>query len=472
MPWAHKFTHKNPKTAAFLLGGFSALGFAPLYLWPISLLCLAVFFKFTFAQNAQNPHPVKLAAVLGWFFGFGFSLASLWWMGGAFRYTNSGWWAIASAPFVITALAGVMGLWYGAVMGLASRFCLKCALALHPLIIATLWATMEALRTLSVYGLPWHLFGYVFAGNLYLIQPAAFGTVIFLSFLGVLFAAAGAYKTQKSAWIYGICVLCVFGVGALRVHTAPPLKPIAQATLYQTSLQQDTKWNTHAYSLAQRTFETLKHTPNQTDLIILPETVFTFLIQAMPDLPDVIDNLTPSKASTVYGIPSFDGKHYYNAAISTSGTGKALGVFDKKLLVPFGEFIPMQTLLPNFFRQFTPANAYSPGITKRHLETSAGEALPVICYEAIFPYHILRAKRKHAPDFIVNLTNDAWFAGTSGPYQHFAIARLRSVETGLSQVRATNRGISAFIDGYGRIQKRTKIEHSGYYSSSIFEQIK
>lgn len=467
MALAEKLLRK-PRLSAFFLGGITAAGFAPLFFWPLSLLSLGGVFMLLF--SAKNPYTIKDVLFPGWLFGVGFSLASLWWMGAAFRYTGLGGWALAAAPFAILGLSAVMGLWYMATFALAAAVKKHLPKWLFPVALALAWVLMEAVRTQGVYGLPWHLAGYIFAGNLYLIQAAAFGSVLLLSFLAVLLPAAVALTPRQTALIYGALVVCVFGGGAYRVINAPDLSPRGTVSLYHTSLAQDVKWQTPSYKLAHQTIKALQQAPHAAQLVILPETVFTFLKQAAPDLSRMVAEALPQKTGAVFGIPSFREGIYGNTALSVSAEGDVLGSYSKKLLVPFGEFIPLQEFMPAFLKQFAPANAYSAGSGARVLETSIGTGLPVICYEVIFPYHIRQAQKQHNPLFMVNLTNDGWFAGTSGPHQHNAIARLRSVETGLSQVRATNKGISGFIDGYGRVTYRSDVGRSGFLTGSVFEQ--
>lgn len=462
---------RTPKTSALLLGALAATGFAPLFWWPVTLVCFGLFFAQIFSdKSSPRPTSGKKAFLVTWLFGFGFSLGALWWMGGAFRYTGLGLWGVAAAPFVITGLAAIMGLWTAVPLTLAFALKRFVPYVFLPVLIALLWVGAEFFRALSIYGLPWHLAGYIFAGNDILRQPAAIGGVFLLSFLAVLLPASIALG-RKQSLLYVPLIACFFGWGGWRLYTAPAMVPFAEVALIQPNISQDRKWQTPVFELTQETFERLAKTPTGADLIVLPETALTFFKEAEPAIAEIIHSYTPQGSGLVLGIPSNQEGFYYNAALSLSPEGRELGLFAKSLLVPFGEFVPLQNLMPDFIRQFAPGSAYSPGKGARTLETTIGKALPLICYEAIFPLHIKKAQQKSAPAYILNITNDGWFAGTAGPHQHFAISRVRSTETGLTQVRAANTGISGFIDGYGRVTKRLEVEQFGYLKRPVFEQV-
>ena len=463
----------NPRAGAFFLGVLAASGFAPLFWWPVSLVTLGLLLALVFGPwQPPTPLNTKKVFALTWLFGFGFSAASLWWMMGAFRYTGIGGWGLFAAPFAILALSAIMALWTAAPLTLAYALKRFLPVALLPLLIAGLWVGAEFIRALSIYGLPWHLFGYIFAGHDVLLQPAALGGVFLLSFLGVLLPASLAAGKNRLVLIYIPIILGFFIWGGWRLYNAPGMQAVANVTIIQPNVPQDRKWQTSALELTQEVFEHLAASPKDTDLTVLPETALTFLKQAAPGIGEIINGYTPKGSGLVLGIPTKENGFYFNGALSFSTTGEELDLFAKKLLVPFGEFVPLKSFLPAFIQQFAPGSTYSPGQGARTLETSIGKALPLICYEAIFPLHLKKAEKETNPLFMLNITNDGWFAGTTGPHQHFAISRVRSVETGLTQIRAANTGISGFIDGYGRVIKRLDVEQFGYLRSSVFEQIK
>ena len=158
----------------------------------------------------------------------------------------------------------------------------------------------------------------------------------------------------------------------------------------------------------------------------------------------------------------------YNSIYVIDHDGSVLSVYDKLHLVPFGEFLPFQDLLEKIgLEQLTRVQGgFIPGVSRRPMEIpNAPRALPLICYEAIFPGDVV--DRGDRPGWIVNLTNDGWFGISTGPYQHLQQARLRAIEQGLPVVRAANTGISAVIDPLGRIVARLGLGLEGVLDSGL-----
>ena len=150
----------------------------------------------------------------------------------------------------------------------------------------------------------------------------------------------------------------------------------------------------------------------------------------------------------------------WNSIEAIDAQGAIVGSYDKAHLVPFGEYVPFRKFLP--FRKVTAGTidlSAGPGAATVALPGLPPFA-PLICYEAIFPGAVVDRARR--PDWLLNLTNDAWYGRSSGPFQHFAIARTRAVEEGLPLVRVANNGVSGVIDGYGRVRARVNLDAVGY----------
>jgi apolipoprotein N-acyltransferase len=205
--------------------------------------------------------------------------------------------------------------------------------------------------------------------------------------------------------------------------------------------------------------------------VIWPETAVQFLINHDPEVLQAVASAAPPGGLLLTGAPRgdvADGKltRIWNSLVAIDPAGDIVGTFDKFHLVPLGEYVPLRGLLP-FIDKVTPGAldfTAGPGPVTLRLP-GLPPVGPLICYEVIFPGEVV--DRADRPAWLLNLTNDGWFGITSGPYQHFASARLRAVEEGLPLVRAANTGISGVVDGYGRVTARLGLGQSGVLDADL-----
>ena len=163
-------------------------------------------------------------------------------------------------------------------------------------------------------------------------------------------------------------------------------------------------------------------------------------------------------------------REVYNSLYTISHTGVIQDAYDKVHLVPFGEYLPFQDILERFglLALVETPGGFSAGSRRRIVETTnAPPFLPMICYEIVFPFQISEANSNQNTEWILNITNDAWFGLTPGPHQHFHQTKVRAVDEGLPVVRAANNGISAVIDGYGRVQQSLRLGESGIIDAKL-----
>jgi apolipoprotein N-acyltransferase len=274
----------------------------------------------------------------------------------------------------------------------------------------------------------------------------------------------------------------IFGIIRLSLH---PTLSVANAKLriMQPNLQQDEKFNYSAKAAVMQKYLTLSDRasgPESTgvrdaSILIWPESAFPFFLTREADALAQIAELLPKGTILITGSvrapdlpPGTRIIRAYNSVYVIDHDGSVLSIYDKLHLVPFGEFLPFQNLMEKLgFEQLTKVQGgFIPGTVRRTMAIpGAPRALPLICYEAIFPADV--AARDDRPGWIVNLTNDGWFGISTGPYQHLAQARLRAVEQGLPVVRAANTGISAVIDPLGRIVARLGLGVEGVLDSTL-----
>jgi apolipoprotein N-acyltransferase len=253
--------------------------------------------------------------------------------------------------------------------------------------------------------------------------------------------------------------------------------------IMQPNLEQDAKFNYAAKAAVMQKYLTLSDRasgPQSTgvrdaNILIWPESAFPFFLTREADAMAEIAELLPKGTVLITGSvrapdlpPGARITKAYNSIYVIDHDGSVVSIYDKLHLVPFGEYLPFQNYMEQLgFEQLTrQQGGFIPGSVRRTLEIpNAPGALPLICYEAIFP--AIGRSPDDRPGWIVNLTNDGWFGISTGPYQHLQQARMRAIEQGLPLVRAANTGISAVIDPVGRIVARLGLGMEGVLDSRL-----
>jgi apolipoprotein N-acyltransferase len=278
----------------------------------------------------------------------------------------------------------------------------------------------------------------------------------------------------------GAAVLALWmGFGAWRLAQPLPPDHAVRLVLVQGNVAQDTKWDpARRMPIFQRYLdlsaegaraEAATH-PGQPILVIWPETASPFLLAQDAEAMRLAGAALPPEAlllaGTVRAEWGSDGRlqALFNSLVALDPTGRAVGLFDKAHLVPFGEYMPLGGILP--IRMVTGGVDFSagPGPEVLHLPRGLPSPGPLICYEVIFPGRVVGGER---PGWLLNVTNDAWFGVSAGPYQHLAAARLRAVEEGLPMVRVAQTGITAVFDATGRERARLGLGDSGLVTAAL-----
>lgn len=468
--------------AAFASGGVAALALAPLDFLPAFALAfpLLVWLLDGAAHGGKNALRATLwvSATIGWWFGFGYFLAGLWWLGSAF--------IVGGEAFIWLLPLGVVGL----PAGLAVFFALGLVIArllwspgagrLFALCFGLMLA--EWLRGTLFTGFPWNQFGQAFANHLLLAQSAALiGTEGLGALALVIFASPALIATGETAFsrwalpsLAGLMLVFMAGFGLFRLEASGgagvdferlPVFPDIRLRIVQPSTPQAVK---NAGGSGQAIFETLLSLSDRVagqgraglaDVthLIWPEAPLPFLLDRQPRAMEALSRALLGGAILITGAiraESMSGEsdryRFYNALQVFDRDGLQAS-YDKVHLVPFGEYLPFDQVLRRLglaqfvaviggFTAGAPGQAFSiPGLP---------ETIPVICFESIFPHEMRVSGR--GEKILLNVTNDAWFGRTAGPYQHLAQARLRAIEFGTPVIRAANSGISAVIDPYGR----------------------
>lgn len=404
--------------------------------------------------------------LVGWWFGFGYFVAGLWWVGNALLIEGEFFaWAW---PLAVIGLPALLALFYGIATLIAGILWSDGPWRLAALALG--FFIGEWLRSFVLTGFPWNAVGYAAMPVPMLMQSITVIGMAALNALAVLVFAAPALLAQRRGRIAGLtlCVLLLAlhaGFGWWRMPADAPGtdEGLVNVRLVQPSIEQSQKWDAATAEEIFQTYVELSMLPVQgdvgsLDLIIWPETAVPFLFTDRPDalvtLGEIVeqDQLLLAGAVRVEGDGSAGAPlRYYNSIIAVDDGGEIVSAYDKVHLVPFGEYVPFAGLLRRLGVGHLVASAgpFEPGNRRNMIEAAGTVIAPFICYEIIFPGYA--GHGGIGADFLLNVTNDAWFGLTPGPYQHFRQAQLRAVEAGRPLVRAANNGISGVVDAYGRI---------------------
>ncbi|MGA7070307.1 MAG: apolipoprotein N-acyltransferase [Bradyrhizobium sp.] len=473
---------------ALVAGAFSSLAMAPFNAWPILFLTFPVAVWQIDGAGAERWRGVPAAAMTGWWFGLGYFVPGLYWIGYAFLVDASTFaWLM---PFAVLGLPAYLALFTALGFALARLFWTRDASRV--IALAASLTMSEWLRGHALTGFPWNTLGYALTEPLALAQTASLIGLWGLTFLAVAIFASPAVLIDgtsrgRKPWIapaLALVVLLAMAVfGVVRLSRQPTVMLNTKLRIMQPNLEQDARFNYSAKAEVMKKYLTLSDRasgPQSTgvrdvNILIWPESAFPFFLTREADAMAQIADLLPKGTVLVTGSvrapdvpPGTRIRRAYNSIYVIDHDGNVLSVYDKLHLVPFGEFLPFQDWLEKIgLEQLTKVQGgFIPGTHRRSMDVpNAPRMLPLICYEAVFPGDVV--ERNDRPGWIVNLTNDGWFGISTGPYQHLQQARLRAIEQGLPLVRAANTGISAVIDPLGRLVARLGLGLEGVLDSNL-----
>jgi apolipoprotein N-acyltransferase len=497
---------------AFLAGAATALALPPVYGWPVPFVTFPILLWLVDGAAAGRLGGLWAAAAAGWWFGFGYFLAGLYWVGNAFLVDAKmfGW----LLPFAVLGLPAAMAIYTA--LGLALARLIWTRGAYRVLSLAVALTVSEWLRGHLFSGFPWNTFGYALISPLWLAQGASLIGIWGLTFVAIAIYASPAVLADdpadtKRPWrVVATALIVIVGLalfGAVRLTSSPTsYVDGVRLRIMQPNLPQDAKFNvsqkqqvmSHYLELSDRS-----NGPESTGVkaathLIWPESAFPFFLTREPDaLLQIAALLSPATVLITGGVrppevvPNGVITRAYNSVYVIGPNGSILSGYDKVHLVPFGEYLPFQSALERLgLIQLTRIRGgFISGDRRRNLRVpGAPDVLPLVCYEIIFPGNsVPRSERPgwlydhigrylgwpfvagsgRRPGWMLNVTNDGWFGLSAGPYQHFQQARVRAIEEGLPLVRAANTGISAVIDPVGRVIRSLPLGSEGVIDSPL-----
>ncbi len=454
---------------AYLLGISATLAMPPVFLFPLLVPGFAGLILLLAAAPSR-----KRAFWDGWWWGLGHYMTGLYWI--CIALLTDPWkfgWLI---PFDLIGLNGIIAL-YPAFAALLWYMLKPRTRGAWPFLFAAVWTLTEYARGHILFGFPWNLAGYSWAFSDNMAQSASVLGIYGLTFITVYIATTPiAGKKQMLAGIVMLALMASGGAWRLylvdRVPEIDRFVPGVHMRLVQANIQDHSAWTPERQQRIFARYIQLSRREGIEDIthLIWPETAAPFALhEGDTRLVNVFASLAPPGGALITGIlrSEGDGNNYrvWNSLAVFNQQGLTAS-YDKHHLVPFGEFIPLRHWLPPLV---TPAGTMDfsrgPGPTTLSVP-SAPPTSPLICYEALFPSETI-APAGPRPGWLLNITNDSWFGASSGPYQHFHMARFRAIEQGLPLVRAANTGISAVTDAYGRIITQSSFNIGGILDSGL-----
>ena len=475
---------KRPYLSSFLAGALSTLSLPPISFMPAFLLMGWVIYHFACAKQGKHALIHASLGAYGWF------VTSLYWISNSLLVGEADYWFLL--PFSFFGIPILVTIFWMAGALMADRLFARPVgrvLGFVALIGLSEWG-----REFIATGFPWNAPGLIFLATQPTAGLAAYFGQTGLNFI-ILFGAAVLplfmlLKTQKARRLLGIYVGVSFvGLGVLSWHHTQitPLIPAddkAMMRIVQPAIPQAQKWqyDKRASHLADLMAGSLAPSKRPIDLIIWPETAFAGDYNQESELLDDLASQiaahhqkTGGAGQLLTGVLRFDGNVNLRNSALLIDEGAHKSFYDKTHLVPFGEYVPWR-FIP-FIDAIAGPIDFVEGAEVRPLFVPHFDlVLPLICYEAIFP--ALTGRATSRPQLIVNLTNDGWFAHSSGPYQHLAQTRMTAISYGISVVRVANTGISAIIDGKGAITASLGLGEAGeidamrpaIYAPTLFAQ--
>lgn len=459
------------RLAAVLIAGI-ALSFihAPYNLWPLLFLCLSVlYFYYSKAENK------KQVFALGFVFGIGYFVTGLNWIGNALLVEGNQYWWVW--PIAVIALPTLLSLFAALYLTLSHMFFKKDTLG-GLLGFCALLTLSEWVRGYAFTGFPWNLYGYGWISVLSMAQSASligpYGLTLLSVFWGCIIGFllhAGFKKSVVLACI--VTLVGVFSYGQCRL-TKSEQKFDEEITFHivQPNIAQADKWKSEQLAGNFEKHVELSNIKQRTrrNIIVWPETalppVFLDSAAVSQRIRSVLDANTILLTGALQITKGEKGPLYHNALLVWERQRqKPTRLYSKSHLVPLGEYIPFQEYIP--LKPVVEFSGFEKGFGAQTIGLDEFPSLTtLICYEIIFPHEITDPNQLR-PDYILTITNDAWYGDSPGPRQHFAQARLRAIEQGLPVIRSANTGISGLIDPYGRVLQKAALMEEATLTSPL-----
>lgn len=439
-------------------GAIQTLTYAPFKLWPFGILSAAIAFYII-----RNESKKRESTLLGWLFGFG-----IFGSGASWVYVSIHDHGAANMP-----LALLMTFLFVAFLALFHAFQFRVFYAVKPvnrslltaIVFSSVWILTDWFRSWFLTGFPW-----LYLGHGHIISPlsslAPLGgihtitwAVVFSGACLALLGSATSHQQRVKSLAPAITIWAIallFGqITWTNTLTDTPMK----VAVVQGNIPQELKWDPEHRVQTILTYQALSNNYWGYDIILWPETAIPILVDQATTITEPLAKFAKeNKTTLITGIPyqhpyKVGEPPTYHNSITSLGNGE--GLYHKQKLVPFGEYVPLESMLRGLIEFFNlPMSSFSAGQDGQAPLTAGNHKVsPFICYEVVYPEFVAKAARES--DLLLTISNDAWFGGSIGPHQHLEIAQMRALETGRYMIRGTNSGISAIINSKGKIVEKS-----------------
>ncbi len=443
------------------LGLLTSLLFPPYFFFPLGFiifpsLCLLL------DSNKKNNSSLNIFINFS-LFGFGFFISYLFWVKNPFFVFEETKNFFLVFLLLIILLSLILSLIFTIISKLGKNIPIF-------FLIPFIFTITEYIISVIFYGFPWFTFSLVISSNEYLLfSLKSFGTLISSYLIIQIFCLPFIFITKvnlKKEMIYFSFFIVLPIIILLILNVNFKNNNLKTKTIDLEIFQLNFKNNDKSLVAEKKLNIIISNIQNSTaDLLLFGENNFPYILDNL-NLKILKDSLKENQV-LIIGATRFENNEYYNSLISI--TKSKVNYFDKKILVPFGEFLPLRDSL-NFLERIVGPNNFSRGNEQRLINLPNNISfIPVICYEIVFYWKLLN-KLNYNSNFIINITNDFWFGKYIGPYQHFYLTKIRAAEFNKPVIRVSNNGISAVIDNKGSIIKNTELNNTEKFKHKLYLQ--
>lgn len=439
-------------------GAIQTLNYAPFDVWligPLSVLLIL------WATKALDYSATGKPFRYGWFYGLGLFGAGVTWV-----YVSINTYGNASPPLAggltlvfVAGLALFQGFQFWLFYKIRTRYT-----TLNALVFLVVWLMSDAFRTDFLTGFPWLFLGYghlnsPLSGWAPVVGVYGITAIVVASALVIYLLAFERRSKTIIASVVAVAACWVTGAFLKNTQWTQNTNNTQSIALLQLNIPQNEKWRPEQRRKTIHLLTKLSHENWDKDIIFWPETAVPLLFdQAKPVLRQIERKATETDTNIITGIPFRERKPTGDTVLHNSiySFGEGEGLYHKQKLVPFGEYVPLQDLLRGLIDFFDlPMSDFRPGPAQQALLKSQGfKVAPFICYEVVYPDFV--AEGAADADYLLTISNDAWFGESIGPLQHLQMAQMRALENGRYMVRATNNGVTAVINEKGQITAQSE----------------
>jgi apolipoprotein N-acyltransferase len=472
-----------PFALAFLSGLFLALSFPR---WELFPLAWVAFIPLFFAVRNESP---TRSFLIGWVAGLVYFSGTLSWV--TISMTQYGKIPLPISYLLMLLLVAYCAVYIG-LFAIGARSLFERKFGGGILMLPALWVALEYTRGHLLSGFPWSALAYSQYRFLPFIQIADLASIYGVGFLIVL-VNVGLYETLRRGWkehqiawreiiLAGGLFLLSLGYGSYRLNQTMGEERSLSVTVVQGNIAQDQKWDARLRDETLQKYKrlslaSLTQGDVHPELMVWPESAAPFFFQTETALRnELLDLAQEGKFYLLFGSPAFDpapsGKiALLNSAYLLSPSASVVGRYDKLHLVPFGEYVPLSSVLFFVNKLVEGIGEFIPGREATVMEVAGTRIGTVICFEVIFP-EVVRRFAQNGASVMTTITNDAWFGDSAAPYQHFSMVVFRSIENRVPFARSANTGISGFIDAHGRVLKQSPLFTEAALTASLHPGIR